>query len=197
MQVAFDLKNGIDAKVEHYVLALLQKDGAFYLTCNDRGVIYAVPEPAFARLEYSKLLVRWFLSPLLLDVQAIELTTEGKDYEFVITGKTNADKQVTCNGEELDIERFRTLFRLLISAAHDGRLLENVVVEGTPLLQLTYHYVDEQKQPDVMALYPGDARRIYVQVNGVAELAMEETYLTRVQEVLRILWTDDPIETDW
>ena len=48
-----------------------------------------------------------------------------------------------------------------------------------------------------MALYPGDARRVYVQVNGVAEVAMREMYLTRVQQALRALWTDAPIETDW
>ena len=48
-----------------------------------------------------------------------------------------------------------------------------------------------------MELYPGDARRNYVQVNGVTELAIQEMYLTRVQEALNILWTDEPIETDW
>ncbi len=197
MQVTFDLKNGLDAEVEHYVLEVLQKDDVTYMTRNHNGVIYMVQEPAFLQIQYSKLLVRWFLSPLLIDVRAIEIATEGEYYEFIITGETNAEKQVTCNGKDLDIERFRTLYGLLISAAHDGRRLEDVTVEGTPLLQLTYHYLDEQKQPDVMMLYPGDTRRVYVQVNGVTELAMEETYLTRVQEAMNTLWTDDPIETDW
>jgi hypothetical protein len=53
------------------------------------------------------------------------------------------------------------------------------------------------KAPDVMALYPGDARRVVVEVNGVTELAMREMYLTRVQQALRALWTDTPIELDW
>ena len=97
----------------------------------------------------------------------------------------------------MDIERFRTLYGLLTNAAHDGRLLTNVVVKGAPLLRLTYHYLDEQKQPDVMELYPGDARRVTVRVNGVTELAMREMYLIRVQEALSVLWTEDPIETDW
>jgi hypothetical protein len=197
MQVTFDLKNGLDAEVEHYVLEVLQKDDVTYMTRNHNGVIYIVQEPAFLQIEYSKLLVRWFLSPLLMDVRAIEIATEGETYEFVITGETNAEKQVTCNGKDLGIERFRTLYSLLISAAHDGRLLEDITVEGAPLLRLTYYYLDEQKQPDVMVLYPGDTRRVYVQVNGVTELAMQETYLTRVQAALSILWADEPIETDW
>ena len=167
------------------------------MTCNDRGVIYVVEEPAFLQLEYSKLLVRWFLSPLVIDVRGIKIETADEEYEFMITGETNADLQVTFNGEELDIGRFRTLFGLLRSAAHDGRLLEDVVVEGEPLLRLTYYYEDVWKQPDVMELFPGDARRVYVRINGVTELAMREMYLTRVQEALRILWTDDPIQIDW
>ena len=197
MQVTFDLKNGLDAEVEHYALDVLQKGDVTYMTRNNNGVIYVVHQPAFLQIEYSKLPVRWFLSPLLVDVRAIGIATGGEEYEFIITGETNADKQVTCNGETLDIKRFRTLYGLLTSAAHDGRLLENAVIEGTPLLQLTYHYRNEQKQPDVMELYPGDARRVYVRVNGVAELAVQDIYLTRVQEALSILWTDNPIETDW
>ena len=197
MQVAFDLKNGLDVEVEEYVLVVLVKDGVFYMTCNDRGVIYTVPEPVFLQLEYSKLLVRWFLSPLIVDVRAIKIETASEEYEFIISGETNTDIQVTFNGEELDIGRFRTLLGLLRSAAHDGRLLEDAVVEGEPLLRLTYYYQEVWKQPDVMELYPGDARRVYVRVNGVTELAMKDMYLTRVQEALSILWTDDPIETDW
>ena len=71
------------------------------------------------------------------------------------------------------------------------------MVEGPSLLQLTYRYVDEEKPPDTMALYPGDARRVYVEVNGVTELAVQEMYLVRVREALEILWTDAPIEIEW
>lgn len=203
MQVSFDLRNGINAEVQHFDLAVLQKDNggaghrATYLTCNDNGVIYAIPEPAFLDLEYSKLLVRWFLSPLLIDVSEVELTTAGEPYHFVVTGEASAELAVTLNGQTYDIERFRDLFRLLTSAAHDGRLLTDTVVEGVPLLQVTYHYEDGQKAPDVMALYPGDTRRFFVEVNGVTELAIRETYLFRVQEAVANLWTDEPIETEW
>ncbi len=197
MQVEFDLKNGIDADAAHYRLALLQKGDAFYMTCNENGVIYAVSEPSFLHIEYGKLLVRWFLSPLMLDVSELRLETEGKTYDFVITGKTNADKQVACNGEALDIERFRTLYKLLTSAAHDGTLLTDVQTEGEPLLTLTYTYLNEQKQPDVLKLYPGDARRLYVSINGVTEVAMREMFLTRVQQALEVLRTEEPIVTDW
>lgn len=198
MRVEFDLKNGLNATVEHYILWLLKKNEAFYITSNRRpGVIYAIEEPPFLNIAYSKLPVRWFLSPLLIDVRAVEIVSQGETYAFVITGEKNADKRVALNGQAFDIDRFRTFYRLLIDAQHDGRLLENVEVAGTPLLQVTYHYIDERKPPDVMKLYPGDARRVYVDVNGVTELAMREMYVTRVREALDVLWTDEPIEIEW
>ncbi len=197
MQVEFDLRNGRDVPVETFALSVLAKGNAYYMTCNDNGVIYEVAEPAFVHLEYDKLLVRWFLSPLLMDVSEVQVITSGQRYDFVLTGETNAEKQVTCNGKPLDIERFRTLYRLLGSAAHDGSPLQDRTVKGEPLLQLTYRYRDAGKQPDVMALYKGDTRRLWVQVNGVSEIAMREAYLPRVQQALADLWTDKPIETDW
>lgn len=197
MEVTFDLKNGIDAQVERYDLAILQKDDAYYLTCNENGVIYSIEEPAFLHVEYSKFLVRWFLSPLLIDVREIELIVGNEVHRFTLTGETSSEQQVAYNGEHFDIERFRDLYRLLTSAEHDGRLLENVEVSGTPLLKLTYHYRDLQKSDDVMVLHPGDARRHYVQINGVAELAIREAYLDRVTEALAALWTDAPIKTEW
>ena len=197
MRVVFDLKDDSDAEVETYTLALLHRDDGYFMTCNDNGVIYAVEEPAFLHVEFEKLLVRWFLSPLLMDVRRVNVMTEGQVYDFVITGEGNADREVTCNGRALDIDRFRTLYRLLTSAAHDGRLLEDVAVEGAPLLKLTYAYLDEGKAPDVMELFPGEARRVYARVNSVTELAVREMYLLRVQEALSGLWSDVPIETEW
>jgi hypothetical protein len=197
MRVEFDLRNGTDVPVEHYSLAVLRKDDGWYMTRNGNGVIYAVAEPAFTRLEYGKLAVRWFLSPLLVDVSAIEIATPERVHTFALSGETSAALSVTCDDTPYDIERFRTLYGLISSAAHDGGLLGDLDPEGEPLLRITYRYRDPEKAPDEMALYPGDARRLVVSVNGVTEMAMREAYLTRVLEALDNLWTDVPLETAW
>lgn len=197
MRVDFDIKNGLNAPIEHYVLTFLQKGETLYMTRNDDGAIYIVNEPSCLQINYEKLLVRWFLSPLLMDLKSIHIETAGEAYEFTLTGETNANLRVTCNGRDLDIERFRTFYKLLTSVAHDGRLLQGIAPQGEPLLRLTYVYRDEAKSPDVMELYPGDVRRVYVRLNGITELAMPDTYLTRVQEALAVLWGNEPIRTDW
>jgi len=197
MQAEFDLKNGTDAPLTHYKLTVLVKDGKCYMTCNDNRVIYEVPAPSFLNIEYGKLCVRWFLSPMLMDISGISIETEGKAYDFAVTGDTNDTKRVTLNGRELDIERFRTLYKLLTSAAHDGTLLDNPSVGGEPELTLTYTYLNPDKKPDVLKLYKGDVRRLYANLNGVTEVAMREMYLTRVRQALSDIWTDREIVTDW
>lgn len=197
MQAEFDLKNGTDAPLVHYKLTVLNKDGKCYMTCNDNKVIYQVPAPSFLNIEYSKLCVRWFLSPMLMDISGISIRTQGQTYDFAVTGDTNDTKRVTLNGKELDIERFRTLYKLLTSAAHDGTLLDNLSVQGEPELTLTYTYQNKDKKPDVLKLYKGDVRRLYVNINGVTEVAMREMFLTRVQQALSDIRTDKEIVTDW
>jgi hypothetical protein len=197
MTVEFDVKTGMDTDAVHYKLTMLEKDNVFYMTCNDNGVIYQVDKPLFYTIQYDKLPVHWFLSPLVIDVQGVDLTVAGQTYTFDITGKSNSDKQVTCNGQPLDIDRFRTFYQLLISAASDGMLIDQAQPEGEPLLTLTYRYVDEKKAPDVMKLYKGPTRRVYVEVNGAMEFSMAEAYLTRVQEAAAVIMTDKVFETDW
>lgn len=197
MQVEFDLKNGVDAEAAHYSLALIQKGSLYYMTCNDNGVIYEVPMPLFADIQYSKLPVRWFLSPMLADLTKVELTTAGRTLTFEISGDTKENRAVTLDGQTFDRERFYKFYELLTSAANDGTMYENLQPGGDALLTLTYYYKDAQKSPDVMKLFKGDTLRDYVQVNGVTEFAMLETYLARVQDAVNRIWTTDPIETKW
>lgn len=197
MQVEFDLKNGIDAQIVRYSLKLIQKGELYYMTCNDNGVIYEVPRPLFADIKYEKLPVRFFLSPMLADLDKVELAAGEQAYTFSLSGKSKEDRAVTLNGQPLDIERFYKFYELITSAAHDGTMLQGVKPEGSALLTLTYHYLDEKKQPDVMKLYKGDTLRNYVEINGVTEFAMLETYSDRVKQALGILQTTQTIETEW
>lgn len=197
MQVEFDLKNGVDAEAVHYSLALIEKGGLYYMTCNDNGVIYEVPKPLFADIQYSKLPVRWFLSPMIADLAKVELATANETLIFEISGETKDDRAVTLNGQPFDTERFYKFYELLTSAANDGTMYDDLQPEGDALLTLTYYYKDAQKSPDVMKLYKGDTLRDCVQINGVTEFQMLETYLERVQYVVSNIWESEPIDTKW
>jgi len=65
------------------------------------------------------------------------------------------------------------------------------------MLSITYEYTAPGKEPDVLALYPGEARRALVFVNGAGEFAMKDQFAARVLEGCESLLAGRPIEENW
>jgi hypothetical protein len=148
-------------------------------------------------IEFEKLLLRWFLSPLLMDVNAIDIEMPESHRTFVLDQENPREPSATMDGEPLAIDRFRLLFRLLGSAASDGRLLPaKEQPDEAPLMTITYRYPGE-KHDDVMALYPEEDRRVRVYINGISEFSMKESFVTRVSEALEALNKDEDFDITW
>lgn len=200
LQVDFDYRPSADADAAHYTLRLLpaKEDGsAFYANVAGSGVVYVVAREAFIDIAYEKLLLRWFISPLLMDVSGVTIEAGGKTTAFTIDNSDKKNPVVTCADQPVEVERFRSLFKLLISAANDGVYLGvQPEAAGTPRMRITYHYTDG-KADDVLALYPGETRRMLVYVNGVCEFAMKDTFAERVGQALDVIGTDADIDVNW
>ena len=199
MQVEFDYKNGTQ-EPEHYVLRFLaaMEDGSyFYVNAKGSGVIYLVERPAFFDISYEKLLLRWFISPLLMDVEGIAVETGSETYDFAVDNTDAKNPIVSLDGQPVDISLFRSLFQLLGSAASDGGYLgvQNAP-EGEPVMVITYRYTGD-KDDDVLALYPGDTRRVNAYVNGVCEFAMRDAFVERVNEALPAIRAGESFDINW
>lgn len=199
MKVEFDYKNGTQ-ETEHYVLRFLKatEDGSyFYANAEGSGVIYIVERYAFFDLSYDKLLLRWFLSPLLMDVEGITVENGSEVYDFAIDQTDPKNPTVAMNGQEVDITLFRSLFRLLGSAAADGNYLGvQSAPEGEPSMRITYRYTGG-KDDDVLELYPGGTRRVNVYVNGVCEFAMRDAFVQRVNDALTAIGAGESFDINW
>ena len=199
MQVEFDYKNGT-AEAVPYVLRFLPaiEDGSyFYVNAAGSGMVFIVARPAFMDIVYEKLLLRWFVSPLLMDVSGITVENGGEVYNFAIDGTDSKNPLVELNGESVDITLFRKLFQLLNSAAADGDYLGvQPVPDGKPLMTVTYHYT-EGKADDVIALYPGSTRRVNVYVNGVCEFGMKDSYVERVAQAIAAIAVGESFDINW
>lgn len=199
MQVAFDYRNGTESAT-HYVLRLLpaKDDGSlFYANVKGGSVVYIIRREAFIDLSYEKLLLRWFLSPLLMDVRGISIDTGSRQYEFALDQIDPKNPAVTMNGQPLAIDAFRKLFQLLGSAANDGSYLGvQPAPTGEPLMTITYRYT-EGKRDDVMALFAGEARRVNAYVNDVCEFAMKDAFVERVLQALDALESGEAFDINW
>lgn len=199
MTVEYDMIRDTSGTKQHCLLKLVQLDETTFLaTLDGSGAVYVVGRAAFVDIDYARLPARWFLKPLIMDLSSVTVETPSGRYRFDIDNTDTANPVVTYNGQVLDTGLFRAFFRLVTSAEHDGTYLgEQPQPGGAPVMTITYRYSDPAKEPDVMALYTGDARRVNVFINGVGEFAMKDSFVTRMAEGCQNLIEGNPIDESW
>ena len=213
MTVRYDMSNSMDGNLVRMLLRIVPaEDGRFYATLNDICAVFIIDRLPFIDIRFERLPLRWFLTPMLMDLSAVIVSTPynpvglSGSYRFDIDNTNPRDPVITYRGREsrnavsgaLNVGLFRSFFRLITSAAHDGTYLGVLPYPvRDAALQITYIYTSPEKQPDTLELYPGQARRANVFVNGAGEFAMRDLFIQRVTEGLENLILGQPIEENW
>lgn len=198
LQINFDYKNGKDAEVVPYVLKVSRLEEDYIVTVNDDGIVYKILDLSFLHVAYEDLILRWFVSPFISDVAEVTLTFGEESYAYSIFGETAKEITVSCNGDAVDDTLFRSFYNLVISAASDGAMLsEEPKLTGEPLAIIRYRYKEENKEDDILRLYPGELRRVYVEVNGECRFTMRENFLTILKKANEALLSGEAFGTDW
>jgi len=188
--------------VDEYEIALRfveVGDGRYYAMRLGSSTVYLINHKPFLGIEYEKLLLRWFLTPLLKDLDSVTIEYLEESYKIDLDVSDPLNPIAYYDGEALDISVFHAFYRLITSAGHDGAYLgsRQEPRNEQPQLKITYEYLDRNKRPDVMTMYDGGVRRVDVFVNGAGEFAMRDTFVQRVQEGIVNLIAGHPIEENW
>ncbi|WP_312644957.1 DUF4340 domain-containing protein [Hydrogenoanaerobacterium sp.] len=200
LEVEMEIQNGGDAPIENILLRISHDaEGNLICTKNTDGVVYKIRDVAFTKVAYEKLVMRWFLTPFITDLTEMTVASPEERYTFTFLGDGDNKKLgITCNGKQLDVDTFRKYYQLVISAANDGTFgAQAPAPQAQPLLTVTYRYRDAKKPDDVMKLYPGGTRRVWVEVNGIAEFTMRDTYTEKVLTATQSLLAGGAISTEW
>lgn len=199
MTVDYDMLTGAGEETVHCVLQVVRlADNAFYAVLSGTGAVFLIERQAFMDIQFEKLMLRWFLTPMLMDVSAVTIEGGGQQYRFSIDNADKKNPMITCNQSDVETELFRSFYRLLTSAAHDGAYLGKLPEPSEDaLLTITYEYLLPDKSPDIMTLYPGGVRRVNVFVNGAGEFAMKDQFVSRVLAGCQNLLAGQPIEENW
>jgi hypothetical protein len=181
----------------HIVLRVARHGEDLLLIRDGQRVVHRIENKAFISTSYEKLAMRWFLTPLVTDLESIRIELGEARHLIRLSGEDNRSLEAALDGRPLDIDAFRKFYRLLISASNDGVLLEQPVREGPPLLALSFSYRDRKKKDDAMVFSPGSLRRLHVTVNGVTEFSILERYLTVTAAALESLKEGRDFSVDW
>lgn len=199
MVVTYSMVNGAEADLRQMRIKIAQAgDGRFYITHDDICAIYLIDRLPFIDIQFERLPARRFLTPLLMDLSAVTIEAPGREHRFEIDNTDLRNPIITYGEMELGVDLFRSFFRLITSAAHDGTYLGALAPpQGDALLRIIYEYAAQGKESDILALYPGVERRVNVYINGAGEFAMREMFVQRVLEGSENLISGRSIEENW
>ena len=203
MTVDFTMKNTDssyeESYIEHINLRIVEAgNNQYYITLNDINAVFITDRLPFMDIRYELLPVRWFLTPMLMNLSAVTITTPDREYRIEINSIDIRNQIFTLDGLRLDFDLFQSFFRLITSASHDGTYLGPLPQpRGLPLLQITYEYTIFDKSADILTVFPGEERRVNVFINGSGEFAMKDLFVTRVLEGIENLKAGKPIEENW
>jgi hypothetical protein len=192
----YDYRRSEEEEPLRIILRVVQYQGGYLLSRDDQRVIHRIENKAFISTSYEKLVLRWFLTPFITDLESIRIEL-GRDHIIRLSGEDNPSLKAVLDGKALDMDLFRKFYRLLISASNDGVLLEQPVPEGPPLLGLRFVYRDKKKKDDTMVFSPGGLRRLNVTVNGITEFSMLDRYLGVSAAALEALAEGRDFSVDW
>jgi len=201
MSVDYDMVNGVGADVSHMKLSVAPAEaGLYYATIEGSGVVYVIDREPFLDIRYELLLVRWFLTPFLMDLSAVTVRAPETSYRFELDNSDPLNPVVTHDGQSIDVTLFRAFFRLITGAAHDGNHLGKLPPPKPgeqEQLAIIYEYSKVGKSQDILTLYPGDVRRHNVYVNGAGEFSIKDLFAQRVIEGCKNLIAGNTIEENW
>ncbi len=198
LEIEFDYKNGKEAEVIPYRLRVSTLGEEYIATVNDEGIVYRILDLPFLHVRYEDLVLRWFVSPFISEVAALSVTIGGQESRYVLTGETVKDIAVTLNEQSVAEDLFRSYYNLVTSAAFDGEMLaQEPALSGEPLAVIRYEYKKEGKKDDVIRIYPGELRHVYVEVNDSCRFVMRENFLTVLAAAGEALLRGESFATDW
>lgn len=180
-----------------YQLKIVQKDQEYFAMVNNNGVIHKIEDEAFLHLSYEKLISRWFYTPLLLDIDQLNIVINQKNFDFVIEKPSKNTIEVTLNGKKVDSDTFRKFYNLVVSASHDGTYQPFNKNNQKELMTIEFGYIDDLKLNDVVKYYQGDTRRNKVCFGEVCDFVIRDTYVEFIENAVNALLENKDFRVDW
>lgn len=147
-----------------------------YLMADDKPVVYvvSVANTPWLTADLENLFSTLMILPNINDVERVEITVGGLDYEIDITG-TDDELVAVMNGTELDTSLYRKFYQYLLSAPAEG--LNRGNERGEKLAGFTYYYRDASKSSETVEFYDIGNRRCIVSLNGNDTYVCRSTYV--------------------
>jgi len=148
------------------------EDGMVYLVRENLPFVYQVDSAILPWLEltFFEMMERLLILPFIDDVGLLEIITPDRTIHITLEGEGN-ELEVFLDGEPYEavggvdpVRNFRALYQDFLVTSYEALPEEPKPADAPIILQFIYHYRDGRPS-DVVTIYEGAARRVFVQLN--------------------------------
>lgn len=166
-----------------------------YVYVDGTDIIYIFEESSLPWLNFVPIRVvnALFTSNYVYDVEAMDITAEGREMHFTMTGNSVKDFVVKLNGSDVDDDAFRTLYQFILRAPSDEFWFEDNGAE--PIL--TVNIRTYNGGGDLIEFLPSEGRRMLVRLNGKVTYKCASAYVDRLIKNLELYENGQEIVTNW
>ncbi len=157
---------------------------------------FAADDTAYEKLKPGDITSKIIVDTYVWDIGRLTYTAGDLKLDFKGLGTSKEDYVVTCNGEDVQAERFRLLYTYLLKTAAEDLVLEDIEMTGTPLATIRLERQDGKRPLDV-EFYEADGMKAYIVVNGEARFLCRKAYVTTLISNMEIFDTDLEFTMTW
>jgi len=179
-----------------------ENDENYYAVHSDHpDVVYIFPPESlswFLNLDAEKIMATRIHMPLIYIVSELTIETPRHTLGFRLTGESVGNEAYFLNGEQVNTELFKSLYRYTISinAAELYKDEPQNIADMPFLARFVFSYKNDRPD-DVFEFYDAGSMRAVISVNGVPRFTKSIGYLNRLEENLELYLAGEPLILTW
>lgn len=127
----------------------------------------------------------------IYNISSLSVETADKRTEFTLSGGSD-DLAVTCNGQDIDAEGFKSFYQFILRAPAEELYLESTSVAADAKI-----IIEHTSGTDTIEFIPSEDRKSIVRINGVESFKLRTAYTDRLTENLDKLLSGEEIIVTW
>lgn len=166
-----------------------------YVLVDGTDILYIFEEDRLPWLSFVpiRILATPFTSNYIYDLESLDISCEGKEMHFTMTGTSADDFAVKLDGNDTDTNAFRSLYQFILRAPSDEFFFEETDAE--PVLTISISRYDGKS--DVIEFIPAENRRSIIRLNGKVTYRCASAYADRLIRNLELYENGLDIVENW
>ena len=198
-----------DGEDFHLDIGASDGSGNRYVMTDGKDVVFVVAESSlpWISIDITKMFSSILYLPFIDDVSQVDLMLNGETYSFEMELAEPEEPEegeeaeepslgrVTYNGQELDLDNYRTMYQFFLLAPAEDLNLDGTT--GELIASITYHYHDDPDRTDTIEFYQISDRRVALGLNGDISFTSRIAYITRLEQNLEKLLNGEEPDLDY